>query len=74
MEEPIDGFWQERGRIMIDIIPAMDNYILAKLKLQQYRQKGHKVPAVINALEETIELHEQEVVRIMNGGYTISES
>jgi hypothetical protein len=68
--EPIEGFYQERGRIMIDIVPAMDAFIIAKLKQQQYKENEINDMAVVKEMEEAIRLYEQEILRIMNAGNT----
>lgn len=53
--EPIEGFWQERGRITRGMQAPMDEFILTKLKLRQLREHGIIEPALANNLNQILE-------------------
>jgi len=54
MDEPINGFWQERGRIIRELESPIDEFILTKLKLRQLRSKGIVEPALANNLNQIL--------------------
>lgn len=68
MEEPIDGFWQERGRIIREIQGPLDQLILTKIKLKQLmskRRSGLDIHNTIATLSLNLEAITREIVSII---------
>lgn len=47
------------------IMPLLDDYQLCKLKLQQFKQSGNRVPAIEQELKANIKFHAQEIEKII---------
>lgn len=57
---------QPQESIFEKIIPVLDAYQLCKLKLQQLRQSGNRVPAMEQELKASIKFHAQEIGKIIS--------
>jgi hypothetical protein len=56
---------QLQDSILEDIMPALDAYILSKLKLQQFKQFGKRSLSIEQDLKNNILFHANEVQRII---------
>jgi hypothetical protein len=56
---------QLQDSIFEKIMPVLDAYQLCKLKLQQFKLSGNRVPAIEQELKANIKFHAQELEKII---------
>lgn len=57
---------QFQDSIFEKIMPALDAYQLCKLKLQQFKQSGNRVPAIEQELKHNIKFHAEAIKAVIS--------